>query len=77
MWWIPQIPGTPFFVPVDTLAEGAKLLVTLADYDLFQYEHHVKPDYSNAGGIERWEDGEWWEVESDEYEVLSGGAPHE
>ncbi len=26
VWWIPQIPMNPFYVPIDTLAEGVKLL---------------------------------------------------
>jgi hypothetical protein len=40
-----------FEVEVDTPEEGAKLLDTLANYDIFQYENGVKPDYSNAGGL--------------------------
>lgn len=52
VWWIPQIPGEPFFVPVQGIHEARKLLDTLARYDLFQLEHRIKPDYSNAGGLE-------------------------
>lgn len=59
VWWIPQIPGTPFRVPVESLAEAKLLLDTLAKYDLFQYKQNIKPDYSNAGGLEMLEDGEW------------------
>lgn len=51
VWWIPQIPGTSFTVAVDSVAEGEKLLKILADYDTFQFEHNVKPDYCNAGGL--------------------------
>jgi hypothetical protein len=51
VWWIPQIPGKAFRVPVASLEEGVKLLIVLADYDLFQYKNRIKPDYSNAGGI--------------------------
>jgi hypothetical protein len=51
VWWIPQIPGKAFRVPVASLEEGVKLLIVLADYDLFQYKNSIKPDYSNAGGI--------------------------
>ena len=47
--------------------ETAKFLMdTLADYDLFQLEHNIKPDYSNAGGIEVFEDGEWLDCDCDE-----------
>jgi hypothetical protein len=52
VWWIPQVPGKAFRVPVASLEEGVKLLIVLADYDLFQYKNRIKPDYSNAGGIE-------------------------
>lgn len=51
VWWVPQIPGKPFTVEVTTPEEGAKLLRILADYDLFQYENNIKPDYANAGGL--------------------------
>lgn len=59
IWHVPQIPGQPFEVPVSTPEEGAKLLDVLADYDAFQYEHSIKPDYCNAGGLSVFEDGEW------------------
>lgn len=60
VWWIPQIPGKPFFVDeVPTLAEAKRLMVILADYDLFQFHNRIKPDYSNAGGIEVFVNGEW------------------
>lgn len=46
------------------------------DYDIFQYKHNIKPDYSNASGLEmfnettkKWE--EWYDSETgydiDEY----------
>lgn len=59
VWWIPQIPGKPFEVPVDSLAEAMKLLDVLAQYDIFQFENRIKPDYCNAGGLVVFEDGEW------------------
>lgn len=54
VWWIPQVPGKPFTVPVKTLEEGVKIMEVLADYDAFQFKHRIKPDYCNAGGIQRW-----------------------
>jgi hypothetical protein len=54
VWWIPQVPMKAFEVEVASVAEGVKLLDVLADYDLFQFENKVKPDYSNAGGLCRW-----------------------
>jgi len=61
VWWIPQVPMEPFHVEVETPEEAKKLLGILADYDLFQLDHNVKPDYSNAGGLEMFVDGEWEE----------------
>jgi len=65
VWWIPQIPGECFRVDVDSINEGKRLMEILADYDLFQYDNNIKPDYSNAGGIEVLEDGEWVECDED------------
>lgn len=52
VWWIPQIPMEPFYVPVRSLREAKLILNTLAEYDLFQLEKKVKPDYCNTGGLE-------------------------
>jgi len=60
VWWMPQVPmSTPFFVNVKELSEANLVLDTLAYYDLFQLENNIKPDYSNAGGLEIFEEGEW------------------
>ena len=63
VWWIPQITGEVFHVFVCSLEEAKNLLSVLADYDLFQYENKIKPDYCNAGGLHVFEDGEWFEWE--------------
>jgi hypothetical protein len=52
VWWIPQIPGKPFHVEVVNLAEAKKIMEVLANYDIFQFENRIKPDYSNVGGLE-------------------------
>lgn len=59
VWWIPQVPGKPFYVPVDSLVEARLLLDTLAKYDQFQFENRIKPDYCNTGGLQSFEDDEW------------------
>jgi len=60
VWWVPQVPMKSFEVPVASVAEAAKLLDVLADYDAFQFENNVKPDYCNVGGLLTLdEDGEW------------------
>ena len=71
IWWIPQVPMRPFRVPVKTVDEAILLLDTLADYDLFQYNNNVKPDYCNAGGLEILdEDGDWCEwYDEDGYDI--------
>lgn len=50
VWWIPQIPMEAFRVDVESAEQGEWLMSVLADYDQFQYDHNVKPDYSNVGG---------------------------
>ena len=70
VWWIPQIPMKAFQVSVKTVDEACLLLVTLSEYDKFQLKHKIKPDYSNAGGLTIFEDGdwvEWYDEKNDEY----------
>ena len=52
VWWIPQVPMKAFRVPVKDTEQAKLILDTLAFYDIFQYENNVKPDSSNAGGLE-------------------------
>jgi len=67
VWWIPQVPMDPFYVDVESVEEGVKIMDALAEYDNFQYETSVKPDYCNAGGLEMFDpednqdspDGSW------------------
>jgi hypothetical protein len=70
VWHVPQFPGKPFYVDVDDVNEAVKIVDVLANYDLFQLENKIKPDYSNASGIEYWDprEDEWFEV--DEIEDL-------
>jgi hypothetical protein len=60
VWWIPQIPGSPFHVPVKNESEAILILNTLANYDKFQLDNRIKGDYCNVGGLEvLLDDGEW------------------
>jgi hypothetical protein len=61
VWWKPQIPMKSFYVEVETPKEAKKLLDILANYDLFQLENRIKPDYCNAGGLEIFNGLEWEE----------------
>jgi hypothetical protein len=54
VWWVPQVPMNAFEVDVSSVAEGVKVMNVLADYDFFQFENNIKPDYCNAGGLSRW-----------------------
>jgi hypothetical protein len=66
VWWLPQIPSSnPFIRPVNNLEQAMLLLNCLANYDLYQLENNIKPDYSNAGGLEVYEDGQWCEWEDE------------
>lgn len=74
VWWVPQVPMKAFTVDVASVEDGVKIMDVLADYDIFQYENAVKPDFCNVGGINRWcedSDGEgtpgwesWYDEES-------------
>ena len=64
VWWIPQVgaDGGAFYVPVDTVEEGKKIMDLLAAYDAFQLQNKIKPDYCSTGGIQIWnEDESEWE----------------
>lgn len=68
VWWIPQVPMESFNAEVKNLREAKLLLTTLADYDIFQYENKVKPDYSNAGGLQYQDEatGVWFDWTDEE-----------
>jgi len=68
VWWIPQVPGQCFYVPVEDLQQAKFTLRLLADYDTFQFENKIKPDYCNAGGLEERLDHDQSGKESDWYE---------
>ena len=75
VFWIPQVPMTPFYVKVDSVKEGVKIMDVLAKYDMFQYATKVKPDYCNAGGLQMWdkEQNEWvdlYDEETDDYDPI-------
>lgn len=45
-----------FEVPVRDIREAALLITSLADYDAFQFQNNIKPDYCNAGGLMVWDE---------------------
>lgn len=68
VWHCPQVPMKPFYVYVDNVDEAWKLANILANYDTFQYENNIKPDYSNMSGLEYYdeEQKEWLEWEDED-----------
>jgi hypothetical protein len=64
VWWVPEVPGNAFEVPVTNLIEAKLLLDAFANYDDFRLEHGICDDYSNAGGLLVFEGGEWLDWES-------------
>ena len=67
VWYIPQVPMGPFHWTVPDLVTGREVINALYKFSYFEYKNRVKPDYADAGGIERFEDGEWCEVDESEY----------
>lgn len=69
VWHNPQVgSGCPtLYEEVSTIREGVKVMNLLARYDAFQFDNRIKPDYSNAQGLQMLEDGEWvdWEYDDD------------
>lgn len=77
---IPQVPGKPFTTIVGNFNFAIRIGMILADYDRFQFEENIKPDYSNVTLIEVSADGEHWEpcdeeVIADRQRLLSRGTP--
>ena len=76
VWWMPQIPMKSFYIPVNSVEEGKKVLDMLAAYDLFQLQNNVKPDFCNTGGLQILDEEEndwcdWYlETEDDYYESV-------
>ena len=60
VYWFPDVPCTPMYLPIDTVANAQVILDALAQYDLFLTNHGYRDDdFGNAGGLEVFEDGEW------------------
>jgi len=56
VWHIPQVPMKAFFVEVSSVEEGVRMMDALANYDIFQCENNIKPDYCNANGLQMWDE---------------------
>jgi hypothetical protein len=58
IFYIPQIPMPAFTYPVPDRATGELLLDAIYELALFEFEHKVKPDYANVGGVQVFEDND-------------------
>lgn len=59
VWWIPQVGhNCTFYIPVQSVEEGKKILDLLAAYDLFQLCKNIKPDFCNTGGLQIYDEEE-------------------
>lgn len=56
VWHIPQVPMKPFYVEVQSVEEGVNIMRVLANYDQFQYDNRIKPDYFNVNGLQMWDE---------------------
>ena len=72
VWWIPQVPMQDSFkVSVSSPKEAKKILDVLAQYDLYQYDNNIKPDYCNAGGLQVEDiNGDWYEWDNEDGETI-------
>ena len=73
VWWIPQVGiENCFYVPVESVEDGRKVIDLLAAYDAFQFQNKVKPDYFNCGGVQMWDEAsqdweDWYMETEDDY----------
>lgn len=66
VWHIPQVPMEPFYVDVSSVDDAIRIMIILANYDIFQFENNIKPDYCNMSGLEVLEGDEWLEWQNDD-----------
>ena len=69
VWWNPQVGSCDtFYIPVQSVEEGKRVMDLLAAYDMFQLQNNIKPDICNTGGLEMLVDGEWedWVLETED-----------
>ena len=67
-WYIPQVPMKAFEVECETAAQALDALDLITNFSIFEFENKVKPDYSDAGGVEEWDEAaqEWFDFEEEE-----------
>ena len=68
VWHIPQVPmSNPFLVEVPDIDTAKLVMKALWSYDSYQFDNDIKPDYSNASGLECYNaEADAWEEWSDD-----------
>ena len=51
VWWLPLVPGNTFYVDVDSVDDGKKVMKILAEYDEFQIENGIKSGLTRSCGL--------------------------
>jgi len=62
VWWMPQVgANATFYIPVNSVEQARFVMDVLAYYDCFQWNHNIKPDFCNCGGLQVYDEdeGEW------------------
>lgn len=67
VWYIPQLPSKPFIFPVPDIDTALIVSDAIVGLSIHEFENNIKPDYSDALGIERFEDGVWCELDEEEW----------
>lgn len=55
VWHYPQIPCTPFKIPVKDEHEAYKIMTVLADQHNWLFEQNIIPDFSNNISVVMWD----------------------
>ena len=77
--YAPQVP-MPFYEVVMVRRRGetdaayleraAFTLDAVVGLSIFEFENNIKPDYSDYAAILRYEDGDWCDVDENEYDQV-------
>lgn len=52
VWYIPQVPWTPYRYDVSSVEEWRTVLKAIVWLSQFEYANRIKPDYADAAGLE-------------------------
>jgi len=66
VWWIPNPPRKPFYWPCLTIIEAKHTVDLLSQYDLYLGDDVI---VANACGVEHYEDGEWEELDREDWDT--------